>query len=64
MTSISATAFRKDVYNIIARANEDCAPIAITNTKGKARCSLARTSGQLSRRPSTSWGFPAWLSLS
>ena len=35
MTSISATAFRKDVYNIIARANEDCAPIAITNTKGK-----------------------------
>ena len=35
MTSISATAFRKDIYNIIARANEDCSPIVITNTKGK-----------------------------
>ena len=35
MTSISATAFRKDIYNIIAQTNENCAPIAITNTKGK-----------------------------
>lgn len=35
MTSISATSFRKDIYNIIARANEGCAPIAITNAKGK-----------------------------
>lgn len=35
MTSISATAFRKDVYNIIVRSNEDCTPIAITNAKGK-----------------------------
>ena len=35
MTSISATAFRKDIYNIIAQINENCAPIAITNTKGK-----------------------------
>ena len=37
MTSISATSFRKDIYNIIARANEDCAPIAITNAKGKGK---------------------------
>ena len=58
MTSISATALRKDIYNIIAQTNENCAPIAITNTKGK------RTSGRLSRRPSTSWGFPVWPSLS
>ena len=35
MTSISATAFRKDIYTIIARVSEDCAPITITNTKGK-----------------------------
>ena len=35
MTSISATALRKDIYNIIAQTNENCAPIAITNTKGK-----------------------------
>ncbi|MCI9130040.1 MAG: type II toxin-antitoxin system Phd/YefM family antitoxin [Eggerthellaceae bacterium] len=35
MTSITATAARKDLYNLIARANEDCKPIAITNTKGK-----------------------------
>ena len=35
MTSISATALRKDLYNIIAQINENCAPIAITNTKGK-----------------------------
>ena len=35
MTSISATALRQDIYNIISRVNEDCAPIAITNTRGK-----------------------------
>lgn len=35
MTSISATALRKDLYNIIAQTNENCTPIAITNTKGK-----------------------------
>lgn len=35
MTSIGATALRKDLYNVIARVNEDCTPIAITNTKGK-----------------------------
>lgn len=35
MTSISATAFRKNMYNIIAQTNEDCTPVAITNTKGK-----------------------------
>lgn len=35
MTSVTATALRKDIYNIIARANEDCTPVAITTTKGK-----------------------------
>ena len=35
MNFISATALRKDLYNIIAQINENCAPIAITNTKGK-----------------------------
>lgn len=35
MTSISATALRKDLYNIIAQANESCTPVAITNTRGK-----------------------------
>lgn len=36
MGSITATAARKDLYNIIARVNENCAPITITNNKGKS----------------------------
>ncbi len=35
MTSVTATAARKDIYNLIARVNEDCKPVAITNSKGK-----------------------------
>lgn len=35
MTSITATAARKDLYNVIARVNEDCTPVAITNSRGK-----------------------------
>ena len=35
MTSISVTSLRKDIYNVIARANADCAPVAITNSRGK-----------------------------
>ena len=35
MTSVTATAFRKDMYNISAQTNENCAPIAITNSRGK-----------------------------
>lgn len=35
MTSITATAARKDIYNLIAKVNEDCKPIAITSSKGK-----------------------------
>ena len=35
MTSITATAARKDIYNLIARVNEDCKPIAITSSRGK-----------------------------
>lgn len=35
MTSISATALRKNLYKTIDRVNEDCKPIAITNSKGK-----------------------------
>lgn len=35
MTSISATAFRQNMYNIINKVNEDCTPITITNNRGK-----------------------------
>lgn len=35
MTSVTATAARNDIYNLIARVNEDCKPIAITTSKGK-----------------------------
>lgn len=35
MTSITATAARKDIYNLIAQVNADCRPVAITNSKGK-----------------------------
>lgn len=33
--SITATAARKDLYNLIAKANDSCTSIAITTTKGK-----------------------------
>ena len=36
MISVNATAARKDIYNLIARVNDDCKPIAITNSKGKS----------------------------
>ena len=35
MVSMTATAARKDFYNVIASVNEDCAPIEITNNRGK-----------------------------
>ena len=35
MGSVTATAARKNIYNLIASVNENCAPIAITTTKGK-----------------------------
>lgn len=35
MSSITATAARKDLYNVIASVNENCTPIAITNSRGK-----------------------------
>lgn len=35
MGSITATAARKDLYNLILAVNENCAPIAITNNRGK-----------------------------
>ena len=35
MASITATAARKDLYNLISRMNEDCTPISITTSKGK-----------------------------
>ena len=35
MSPITATAFRKDLYKIIQRANEEHTPIAITNSRGK-----------------------------
>lgn len=35
MTSVTATDARKDIYNLIARVNEDCKPVTITNSRGK-----------------------------
>ncbi len=35
MTSITATAFRRNVYQTIAQVNVNCAPVTITNSKGK-----------------------------
>ena len=35
MTSISATAARKDIYRLIDQVNADSAPVSITSTKGK-----------------------------
>lgn len=35
MTSISATDLRKDLYRTMARVNESCTPIMVTNSKGK-----------------------------
>lgn len=35
MGSVTATAARKDIYNLIASVNENCTPIAITTSKGK-----------------------------
>lgn len=35
MGSVSATAARKDLYNLISSVNENCAPVAITNSRGK-----------------------------
>lgn len=37
MTStITATAARKDLYNVISRVNEECTPVTITNNRGKS----------------------------
>lgn len=35
MTSMTATALHKDIYGVISRVNENCAPIAITSGRGK-----------------------------
>lgn len=35
MTSITATALRQNIYQTIAQVNANCAPVAITNSKGK-----------------------------
>lgn len=35
MGSITATAARKDLYNLISSVNENCAPVTITNSRGK-----------------------------
>lgn len=35
MGSVTATAARKDIYNLIASVNENCAPVAITTSRGK-----------------------------
>lgn len=35
MSSITATAARKDLYNLISSVNENCAPVTITNSRGK-----------------------------
>ena len=36
MTTITATAARKDLYNLMTRVNEDSKPITITTSKGKS----------------------------
>lgn len=36
MGSITATAARKDLYNLITSVNENCAPVTITNSRGKS----------------------------
>ena len=36
MKSVTATAARQDIYNLIARVNEDCKPVVIANSKGKS----------------------------
>lgn len=35
MTSVTATAARSNLYNLISSVNENCAPVSITSTKGK-----------------------------
>ena len=35
MTSISATALRRDLYNVIAEVNASSRPVTITNSRGK-----------------------------
>ena len=35
MTSISATALRRDLYNVIAEVNASSKPVTITNNRGK-----------------------------
>ena len=35
MTSISATALRRDLYNVIAEVNANSTPVVITNNRGK-----------------------------
>lgn len=35
MESVTATAARRDIYNLIANVNENCVPIAIASSKGK-----------------------------
>ena len=54
MTSITATALRQNIYQTIAQVNENCTPIAITNSKGKAN-----PIGRLSRKRFSSTAFPA-----
>lgn len=36
MGSVTATAARKDLYNLISSVNENCAPVTITNSRGKS----------------------------
>lgn len=36
MTSISATALRNDIYNVIEEVNETAEPILVTNKRGKS----------------------------
>lgn len=35
MGSITATATREDLYNLISRVNENCAPVTITSSRVK-----------------------------
>ena len=35
MTTINATAARRNLYQLISEVNENCSPVIITNTRGK-----------------------------
>ena len=60
MTSVTATAARKDIYNLIARVNEDCKPVAITNSKGKGAVLVGEDDWSAIEETLYILAYPAW----